>query len=727
MSDKPEEPITPKEPLEPEASSSHDAELDDSVPSGEAEQALVVESDEIDLDAEPVDDEPAADELANDEPANAEPVDDEPVDDELAAEDSAEIDSGEAEELVVDQADIADGPERAPEDIVVPAAAFAADEPLDEPFEAAPQPQNLVEEEPVEVAKKPKRRRGRWILLGAIVLVGGAYVTGYFLTGARLPAGTTIGGVEVGGKSPDAARNALDIALEPRVGQPIDLTYGKKTFQIKPADIDLVLNAQASVEQAGGKRSWDPRDMLALFSGDHAKDLVFDVDTEKMQSAIKTISESVDKEVVEPQITFPGSKPVAREPKPGRVVSQSDTEAAILSTYLVSDKSIKVPTVDVEPAVDSAGLAAAMKTLAEPAVSGPVRLVVGDKEVMLPVSAYAPALTVVADGGLMKLQLDAKKLAKPLSDSTTGIGKKAVDATVKIENGKPVVVPGKAGVGLQPDEMATKLIPALTRKGSERAIEVEAKVVEPAFTTADAKALKITEKIGEFTTEFPYAEYRNVNQSRGAELINGTLLKPGETFSFNDTVGERTVANGFTTGTVINGGVFREELGGGVSQVVTTTYNAAFFGGMDDVEHHPHAFYIDRYPVGREATVYYGSLDLRFKNPTKYGVLIRAYVTKSTPSSPGRTHVELWSTKVWDKIVAGKSERRNFRTPGKQYDDTPQCVAQAPITGFDIDIYRMFYKDGKKVKTETDTANYQAADHVICGKKPKPKDDPKSD
>jgi vancomycin resistance protein YoaR len=154
--------------------------------------------------------------------------------------------------------------------------------------------------------------------------------------------------------------------------------------------------------------------------------------------------------------------------------------------------------------------------------------------------------------------------------------------------------------------------------------------------------------------------------------------------------------------------------------VATTSYNAGFFGGMVDVEHHPHAFYISRYPVGREATVYWGSLDMRFKNPTKYGVLIRAYVVPSTPSSAGQMHVELWSTKVWD-IKAGVSAKRNARSPGTQYDDTDKCVPQGAVAGFDIDVYRNFYRPGSsvKVKTETRTANYQAADHVICGKKPK--------
>lgn len=562
---------------------------------------------------------------------------------------------------------------------------------------------------------------GRRVVLGLVLVLGLLYVGGYFLTGSRMPANATIGGVDVSGKSPSAAREAVDKALTPHVDREIVLTHGKTEFRVKPKAAGLAFDLDRTISEAGGERSWHPADIAGLFFGDHKTDPALDVDDEKLQSTIGTIGETVNRDVVEAQITFPKGKPKAREPKAGRVIARADAADAIRGAYLVSDEPVKVPTAVVEPAVDSRGLDEAMKTIAEPAVSAPITIRVGDKKVSLPVSAYASALVVHVKDNKLQPYLDPKKLAGPLTDSTTGIGKKAVDATVKIENNKPVIKPGKAGVGLQPKEMAVKLLPALTESGSKRAVEVEAKVVEPLFTTQDAKALKIKQKISSFETRFPYAEYRNTNQSRAAELINGTILKPGETFSFNDTVGERTPANGFVNGFVINGGVFREELGGGVSQVATTMYNAGFFGGMDDVEHHPHAFYIDRYPVGREATIYFGSLDLRFKNPTKYGVLIRAYVVKSTPSSAGIMHVELWSTKVWD-IKAGQSARRNARTPGKQYDDTDRCVPQAPIPGFDIDIYRSFYKDGKRVKTEIDTATYQAADHVICGKKPDDED-----
>jgi vancomycin resistance protein YoaR len=240
-------------------------------------------------------------------------------------------------------------------------------------------------------------------------------------------------------------------------------------------------------------------------------------------------------------------------------------------------------------------------------------------------------------------------------------------------------------------------------------------VAQADFTTKEARALKVREEVSRFVTYFPYAVYRNVNQSRAAELIDGTLLQPGETFSFNDTVGERTAENGFVPGFIISDGVFREDLGGGVSQVVTTTYNAAFFAGLKDIEHKPHSFYIDRYPVGREATVAWPSVDLKFKNNTPYGVLIEAFVVNSTPSSQGEMHVRMWSTKHWD-IRASTSERYAFTSPNTRYDDTDACVPTTGYGGFTVKVRRHVRKAGSDelLRTEVDTVTYTPADTVIC-------------
>jgi vancomycin resistance protein YoaR len=627
-----------------------------------------------------------------------------------------------------DELDLSDLDEPDPEPEPVPEF-LQWPEPEAEP-EAAPEPEPKEESPPAWFAAEPpeqdnsdtgetppRTRRVRWILLGVVLVLGALYLAGFVLTGLRMPANATIGGVDVGGLSPGDAREKVDRALSPHVGEDVVLKHDGKQLTVDPQGAGLTFDLDRSIDDAGGHHSWNPRTMAGLLFGTHEFDPAVEADDAKLADIVTSISTGIDREVVEPQITFPKGQPKARQPEAGLVVRKRDAADAVIHAYLVARRPVPVPTAVVEPKVDADGLKKAMTEIAEPAVSGPVVIRVGKKKVSLPVSAYAPALVVRVIGDRLKPEIDPEKLAKPLTNSTTGIGKKAVDATVTVKNGKAVVVPGKEGVGLQPKEMAVKLVPAITEKGDARSVEIDAKVVDPEFTTADAKKLKIKERVSSFSTYFPYAQYRNINQSRAASLINGTILKPGETFSLNNTVGERTVANGFTTGTVISGGVFREELGGGVSQVATTTYNAAFFAGLDDVEHHPHAFYIDRYPVGREATVYFGSLDLRFRNPTKYGVLIRAHVTKSTPGRRGEMHVEMWSTKVWT-IKAGLSAKRNARSPGKQYDDTKRCVPQPAIAGFDVDVYRTFLRGGRTVKRETDTAHYQAADHVICGKKP---------
>ncbi len=569
-----------------------------------------------------------------------------------------------------------------------------------------------------------------WSLGGLVVVLGGLYLAGHVLTGSRLPADATVGGIDVGGLGPAAAEREIESTVQERAKQDVVVRgerAGKATENaFAPADLGLEVDVPESVAQAGGERTWNPVRMVELLSGGDEHDLVVSSDPTKMAAALDAVAEGVEVEVVQPLITFPKGAPKARQPEDGVAVDRDATARAVERVYGTTDEpAVEVVTEAVEPDVDAAGLETAMTEVAEPAVSAPVTIAVGEKKVELPVSAYAPALTVEPVDGEMKPVVDPEKLSGALAAETSTIGRKAVDARIVVAGQKPRIVPSKTGIGLQPDEMAEKLVPVLTTSGDARTVTVEAKVVEPEFTTEDAEKLGVKELVSEFTTYYPHAEYRNTNQGRAAELLDDTLVMPGETFSFNDTVGERTIENGFTTGSVINGGQFREEPGGGVSQVVTTTYNAAFFAGLEDVQHKAHTFYIDRYPVGREATVYWGSLDMKFKNDTDHGVLINAWVDKSTPGSRGEMHVQMYSTKVWDKIEAGASSRYNFRTPGKRYDTSAACVPQSPITGFDIDIFRYFYRDGKRVDTEKYTTTYQAADHVICGEDPAKKKDAK--
>ena len=255
------------------------------------------------------------------------------------------------------------------------------------------------------------------------------------------------------------------------------------------------------------------------------------------------------------------------------------------------------------------------------------------------------------------------------------------------------MVPAKPGVTYDPDDVSAAFLTLVTQPDGKRQMKVEATVAEPEFTTADAKALQIKEKVSTFTTYYPYAEYRNINIGRAAELVDGTILKPGETFSLNDIVGERTRENGFTEGYIISNGIFKEDLGGGVSQMATTTFNAMYFAGLKDIEHKPHSVYIDRYPEGREATVAWGSVDLRFQNDTPYGVLVHATVKPSDGSAKGVVTVSMYSTKTWD-ITSVTSDRYNFRSPATRTLTTADCEPAVGYDGFDVDVTRSFHKPG---------------------------------
>lgn len=565
------------------------------------------------------------------------------------------------------------------------------------------------------------RKRHGLVVPALLGVVGLVALVGFVLTGLRMPAHASVGGIDVSGLTPDAAKARVESALGSRAEVPITVVGGGRTFVLNPGQTGLRVDVESSLRGAGGSRSLNPLRMIRLVAGNVEAPLVVAADKEKLAAAVDDIAAALDQPPVEPLVTFDDDEPVVRAPQAGTVVDRPAAAAAIRNAYLVKDQ-VEVPVKPKQPTVGQADLDVAMRQIVEPAISGPVTVHVADQEISLPVDAYTPALSVRVVGVALRPYIDAELLAEPLTEATSELAEQAVDASVVVEGGKPVVKPAKPGVGLRPEEMAVKLIPAITKTGAARSVTVDSKVVPPAFNAEDAKELHIREKISEFVTYFPYARYRNVNQSRAASLINGTILKPGDIFSLNDIVGERTPDNGFVKGIVIGeGATYEEQYGGAVSQVATTTYNAAFFAGLEDVEHHPHTFYIGRYPLGREATVWYGNLDLRFKNTLANGILIRAWVVKGSDTRRGEMHVEMWGTKEWD-ISSSISDRYNERDPGKRYNDTDECIEQDPMEGFDIDVTRMFRPVGSSevVKTDSTHVSYVPSDEVICGPAPTP-------
>ena len=556
---------------------------------------------------------------------------------------------------------------------------------------------------------------GRVVLLtvlGLAFLVGLLWVAAYAFAGEKVPRGTSVAGIDIGGKSQDDAVQALEDGFADR--EAIDVTVDGENVPMTAESAGLSVDYRASVDEAGAERSWSPGRLWDYYTGGGELDPVVSVDESTLGATLDRIDEEHGTPAKEGDVRFVGgaARPVFGED--GEEVDRDAAESALRAAY-VDEGTAELELVTAEPEISRDDVQDALNDFANPAVSGPVVLVFDKTRVKLRPVDYSPALGMKAEDGALVPDLDEKQLTKLVRSRFARTEGAPVDATVRLVNGKPKVVPSKPGVDYDPKDISSAFLALVVKAPGERQMDVKATVKDAAFTTKDARALKITEQVSTFTTYYPYAEYRNTNIGRAAELVDGTVLKPGDTFSLNDTVGERTAENGFTKGFIISNGVFKEDFGGGVSQMATTTFNAMFFAGLEDVEHKPHSFYIDRYPVGREATVAWGAVDLRFTNDTPYGVLISAKVTPSTPSSQGVVTVSMYSTKYWD-ITTKTGNRYNFTQEKTRHLSGPECEPNDGYGGFDINVWRYFRKHGSSAleRTEKFHTTYIPSDTVVC-------------
>ena len=561
-----------------------------------------------------------------------------------------------------------------------------------------------------------EKEGGRVVLVMLLVLallVGGGYAAAYTMAGDKVPRGTTVADVPVGGRTPGDAVQALREGLAERADEPMHVVIDGQTKTLTPSQAGLGVDYEASVEAAGGGKSWRPERLWDYYTNGDDLDAVVTVDEDAMTTYLDGLESSVGREPVDGRVDFKGDHIVTTEPRTGTDFDHELAREQIVAAYL-HDEPVELTLQPSPPDIDQQDVQQALDDFANPAMSGSVTLVFDTSRIHLQPRDFAPVLGTKAEDGRLVPDLDEQKLVK-LVDKAISHNGAPVDATVRLVDGKPKVIPARPGVTYRPSDVTDAFLKLVTRPEGRREMKVKATVAQPDFTTADARKLKIRERVSTFTTYYPYAEYRNTNIGRAAELVDGTILKPGETFSLNKTVGERTRENGFTEGFIISNGIFKEDLGGGVSQMATTTFNAMFFAGLEDVEHKPHSFYIDRYPVGREATVAWGAVDLRFRNDTPYGVLIAAHVTPSTPSRQGVVTVSMFSTKYWD-ITSTTGERYNFVPPKTRTLKGDDCYPNEGYDGFDIDVTRHFRRHGESALDHDEVfhTHYIPSDSVVC-------------
>jgi vancomycin resistance protein YoaR len=225
-------------------------------------------------------------------------------------------------------------------------------------------------------------------------------------------------------------------------------------------------------------------------------------------------------------------------------------------------------------------------------------------------------------------------------------------------------------------------------------------VSRPDRTTAQARALKITSLVSEFSTPYSCCEPRVTNIQRAAEVLDGTIIPAGGRFSLNDALGRRTTERGFVAAPEIAAGRLKDAVGGGVSQVATTLYNAAFFAGLDLVAHTPHQFWISRYPPGREATVSWGGPELIFDNDWDAAILL------DVKAGSGGITVRFYSSPLGRRVETETGDKTDIVQPSVKEIPDPSLPPGARVVeqamggaGFTITYTRKVYA-GDTVKRD---------------------------
>lgn len=554
----------------------------------------------------------------------------------------------------------------------------------------------------------PPERRRRWpYAVGAGSVLAAAYVALALSTGTKVPADTTVAGVAIGGLSHDAAVAKVGAAVRSQVTAPVKVSLGRTTVAIDPVAAGLAADVPASVDGLTGF-TVNPVDLLAQLRGGVDRPLVTRVEQGKLTAAVTAAAPRATVAPKDAVLAFDTDQVTVTPGVLGSDVAVPETVAAIAQAW-PTDRPIMGVVTAAEPEVTDAEVATFKAEVADKVISAPVEVKVGNKTFDVDPAALTPALSVTTTGGTPALAYDDTALLKAVraAGTTSKVLVRGTDAYVTSAAGSFTVVPSVDGVDIDDAATLASVKEALV---SDDRLAIATSIVAPAkFTTAQAKASVPTGVISTFTTNFPLNPDRTHNITLAANALNGTYIAPGEQFSLNAHLGQRTAAKGYRSAPVIVNGRLTTDYGGGISQVSTTLFNAVFFSGARIDEFLPHSFYISRYPEGREATVSWPNVDQKFTNTTKGGILIKTAV------GPDSITVTFLGRKTYD-IESVKGPRVNIVQPTTIRDDREGCVPQSPSEGFDVTVTRIFSQKGVEVKRSSFTTHYIPEDLVICTK-----------
>lgn len=505
---------------------------------------------------------------------------------------------------------------------------------------AAPSPSRAAGPPP------PRRRLTRLplvvigVLLLVLAVVGASLAVRGAHEGTALP-GTRVAGVDVSGLPPDRIADRLRPVLGAQ--RTVLLRAEGDIVPVKASTlgyaVDLDGTARAAVQEGRGGGLDAVIGPLRGLLGHRDVAVRSTFDTARAQKALGGVAAKVGRDAYAGALRVdPGTLTVSTtKSRAGRAIDAAKLVGQVRRELRAGRRGpLDVPLKRV-PAVPESRLQE-LATQAEEYLRRPLKLTGAGSPLTLSTEGTAALLALESrdDGQRAVLGAGGKALTALLDRIVSRGRKVARDARVSApatpasltDKGDVSWSPKPASVSVRPSRVGREVVRGRLARRIEDAIQagrhmvsVPRKAVRPKVTTTAAR--RIDRVIGTFTTPYVAGQPRVTNIRRMARAVDGTLIAPGAQFSLNGVTGERTTAKGYVEAPFIANNRIEPSVGGGVSQFSTTMYNAAFFAGLQIDAHRAHSLYIDRYPPGRESTLNFPDIDMRWTNDTDTPVLVR--------------------------------------------------------------------------------------------------------
>jgi vancomycin resistance protein YoaR len=515
--------------------------------------------------------------------------------------------------------------------------------------------------------------------------------------------GVSVANIELGGLERTDARARVESIVGSRLARPITVRVGAQSFPIRASDL-FQLEAAATEQRAYAAARdsfWSQALALGLpFPPERDVEPVLTVQPGGRATLVEQL-DRIERDPVAARVELVGLEPVVHPARSGASVEESVVTDLIRAAALAGRASVTVKLVAERPAVMT-GQAERAAAEVEALLSAPVEITFrGEPVGTLEPPELVKAVRFARGGDGYGAVLADEPLAVALAPMVAGKVNEPVDASFRVKGKRVRVVPARPGTQVAARKAASAILAVATMDGGSRAAAIGLTKSQAALTTREARALGIRHRISTFTTEMgPSSSNRIWNVQLLGRYLDGTILKPGQKFSFNKVMGPRTPERGFREGQMIFGGVLIPSIGGGVCQTATTIFNAAFEAGLPITKRKNHSFYISHYPMGRDAAVSWGGPDLVFKNDLDHAILIKASGTTATFT------VSFYGTRQGRRVVATTSEPTNYTSPQLQFAIDPSAPAGFVRTtggggsGFDVTVYRTIYERGSVLRKD---------------------------